>query len=248
MSYIADNLNLSAQVFNVIATCSSSMYAFYNAALISQDMQTPVVVFAGDNRTDDYSLWHFNSFGALDQTTGRPFDKSSKGFKMGKGMSLYIVKHPSVKSKLDPKAVIQDFYFFTQPSLVANPGSAEDLIKHFDRIDYKKIDLWNAHATGTPVGDVVEYEYFSKTCKHDIPIVGFKSYIGHCMAASGAIEIAMTLDCKQSNILKPNIIIGDKLVNDDRIVTQPTSFSYKRMLKTSLGFGGKTAVSVIDLL
>ena len=30
--------------------------------------------------------------------------------------------------------------------------------------------------TGTPVGDIVEYNYFNQSCKKEIPIVSFKGY------------------------------------------------------------------------
>jgi 3-oxoacyl-(acyl-carrier-protein) synthase len=247
ISRVGQQLGMSRQIFNVQAACASSLYALYVAAMMSLDSQTPVVVFAGDSATD-YGIWHFRSFGACDQESGYPFDNTSKGFRMGTGMALYIVKHPSVKSKLDPKAVIQDFAFFTKPELIANPGSVDEIIANLLHLNYKNIDLWNAHATGTLIGDHAEYEYFSRTIKQDIPIVSFKGHIGHCMAAAGAMEIAMALDCKKNNLLLPNVIVGEKIVNDDRIIVAPTSFTYKKMLKTSLGFGGKTVVAEIDLL
>ncbi len=246
ISLVAEKLGLKRQVFNAYAACAGSLYAFYLASLMSLDSQTPVVVFCGD-RANNYPIWHFGSFGACDQTTGRPFDRSSRGFKMGTGMALYIIKHPSVKSKLDPKAVIQDFAFFTNPELIANPGSVDDIVSNLSHMNYKDIEFWNAHATGTPVGDLAEYQYFSKTCKQDIPIVSFKGHFGHCMAAAGAMELAMALDCKKNNLLVPNVISGDKLVDDPRIITEPMSFSFKKMFKASLGCGRKPIVAEIHL-
>jgi 3-oxoacyl-(acyl-carrier-protein) synthase len=248
ISFVAEKLEMSRQVLNVSSACASSLYAFYIASMVSLDKQTPVVVFLGDNLASDYPIWHFSSFGACDQTTGFPFDKTSKGFKMGTGIALYIIKHPNVKSTLDTRAIIQDFSFFTNPTLIANPGSVDEIINNLSHINYSKFDLWNAHATGTTAGDIVEYDYFAKTCKQDIPIVGFKGYIGHCMAAAGAIELAMALDCRKNNELKPNIIPGEKIQNDSRIITKPTSFTYRKMLKTSLGFGGTIVVAEIDLI
>jgi len=246
--YIGEKLKLNGPLFHVSAACAGALYSFYLAAMMSLDLQTPVIVVAGDNFSNmDYTMWMFNSYGALDQDTGFPFDKSSKGFKMGAGCSMFIIKHPSVKSSLDVKAVIKSFNFYTRSDLMANPGTSDDIIDHFSNIDYKSIELWNAHATGTPVGDIVEYEFFSKTCKHDIPIMSYKGYIGHCMSAAGSMEIAMMLDDRKNNILQPNLIPFEKIVDDDRIITEPTSFTYRKILKTSLAFGGKTVVCEIDL-
>jgi 3-oxoacyl-(acyl-carrier-protein) synthase len=247
LSYAGDRLGASRQVLNVHAACASSLYALYTASLMSQDLNCPVVVFCADNLKTDYHLWHFKSFGALDQETGRPFDSTSKGFKMGIGAAVYLIKHPSVKHTMPAKAFVQNYSFYTNPALVANPGSAQDIVNNITGINYKAIDFWNAHATGTPVGDAVEHDYFAKTITQDIPIVSYKGYIGHCMSAAGAIEIAMALDGKRDNLLLANKLEGNVIVNDSRIITQSTSFAYKKMLKTSLGFGGKTAVAEIDL-
>lgn len=248
VSLVAEKLNLKRQVFNTQAGCAGSLYALYIASLISLENQTPVVLFAGDNLATGYQSWIFKSLGSLDQETGRPFDTSSNGFKMGTSMSLLIVKHPSVKYNLDPKAVVQSFSFHTRPDFFSHPGNVDEIISAFNHLDYSKIDLWNAHATGTPIGDAAEYQFFSETCKHDLPIVSFKGYFGHCISASGVIEVCEAINCKQTGILKPNIILGDKIANDDRIITEPVKFDFKRMLKTNLAFGGKTVVAEIDLL
>jgi 3-oxoacyl-(acyl-carrier-protein) synthase len=246
---VGEILKSRKEIVNIQGACAGSLYALHLASLMSFEKQTPVVVFCGDNFVNsDYHLWHFQSIGALDNEVGKPFDSSSKGFAMGSGVVLMIIKHPSVKCVLDTKAVIQNFSFYTESKNFSQPVDLDALIKNMNHIDYDKIDFWNAHATGTPVGDIVEYNYFNQSCKKEIPIVSFKGYVGHCMSAAGAIEIAMALDCKKNNLLKPNLIVGDKIVNDDRIITMPISFTYKRMLKTSFAFGGKNVVIEIDLL
>ena len=240
-------LELSGQIVNTDSTCSGSLYALYLASLVSKDQNQPVVVLCCDDMTSNYHLWHFNSFGALDMQTGRPFDNSSKGFKMGRGIAVFLIKHPNVKYTRPVQAYISNFGFYTNPNLIANPGSVQDIITNLSNIDYTDIDLWNAHATGTPVGDQVEYEYFNAVCGDSVAIIGYKGYVGHCMSAAGAIEIAMMLEDRANNQLRPNIILGNKIVADPRIITEPTAFNYRTVLKASLGFGGKTAVAKIKL-
>jgi 3-oxoacyl-(acyl-carrier-protein) synthase len=239
-SHVAKKLKLNSEVVRIQAECVSSLYAIYMASVISNAKNKPVVVFCADNLlTDDYNMWTFNSYGVLDQSTGRPFDNTSKGFKMGTGAALLLIKHPSVKHTLPAIAVIENYKFYTNPNLIANPGNVGDIISHLSDIKYKKFDLWNAHATGTPVGDSFEYEVFNKTIKKDIPLLSYKGYTGHCIAAAGAVEISMLLDDYTNNILRPNIILGERIVPDDRIITEPTKFTYRKILKAGLGFGGK---------
>jgi malonyl-ACP decarboxylase len=247
VSHVGALLGINSQILNVQAACASSLYALYTATLLSSATGRPAIVVCADDINSAYWHWHFNSFGALDQDSGLPFDSSSRGFKMGTGIAAYLIKATTVKHILSPIAVVQQYAFYTNSSLVASPGAVDDIVNNITGINYDKIELWNAHATGTPVGDRTEYEYFNRVIKNDIPIVGYKGYLGHCMCASGAVELAMTLDGKRSNTLLPNKIVGEKIATDSRIITESTSFTYTKMLKTSLGFGGKTAVAEIDL-
>jgi 3-oxoacyl-(acyl-carrier-protein) synthase len=228
------------------ASCASALYALNQASMISLSYNTPVVVVCADNLQHPYELWRFKSLGALDNDSGRPFDSSSKGFKMGTGMCMFLIKHPDVKFNMPSKATITNFAFYTNHEFT-NPGTSDNIINNISGIDYSNIDFYNAHATGTPIGDIIEYEYFSKTIKGNVPIVSYKGHIGHCVCAAGGMEIALSLDGKRDNILLANNIVGDKIINDDRIITQNTSFPYKHMLKASFGFGGKNAIAKIDL-
>lgn len=248
VSYVSKTLNLSGIVVRISSECASSLYSFYMASLISKENNTPVVIFCGDNKTSEYDHWYFNSFGALDNNVGLPFDDSSRGFKMGACSTLFLVKHPSVKFNIEPKAVIEKFHFYTNANHATNPGCIDDIIKNLSNVDYKNIELWNAHATGTPVGDNAEYEFFSKVITRDIPIVGYKGYVGHCLGAAGGIEIIHSLEDKANNKLRPNIIKTTTIAKDDRIITESTTFPYRKMLKISMGFGGKTSIGEILLL
>lgn len=244
---ISEYLGTTSETMLVTANCASGIYCLYLADLISKDKNKPVVVVCADNVMDPFDLWRFDNIGAMDQNGGLPFDTSSKGFRMGTGIVLFLVKNSSVKFNIDAKAVINQFAFWTNNSFT-DPGSSDQIIANLQRIDYSVFDLWNAHAPGTPLGDRIEYEYFSKVIHRNIPIVSYKGHIGHCMTASGAVEIAMSLEGREQNTLLPNIIRENKIVDDDRIITAKTSFPYRRMFKTTLGFGGKIAVADISFV
>jgi 3-oxoacyl-(acyl-carrier-protein) synthase len=245
---ISEYLGTTSEVLLLTSNCASSIYSLYIADLISLDKNQPVLVVCADNVTSDFDYWRFEKIGAIDNQSGYSFDKESKGFKMGIGLVVFLVKNKNVAfNYLDPKAIVNHYYFYTN-NFLTNTGTSDELIKNLSGIDYSVFDLWNAHAPGTPLGDRIEYEYFSKVIKKNIPIVSYKSYIGHCMTASGGMEIALALDNKKDGKLLPNIIKTTKIVNDDRIITKPEKFIYNRMLKASLGFGGKIAIADISLI
>lgn len=247
-SYVAKALNLKSQCFTVNATCSSGAYALHTASLISLENNSPVVVFCGDDFTTNFEQWKFNSFGALDQQTGIPFDKSSKGFRIGVGAAVLIVKHPKVKYKLNAKSIIKNFHFYTNPELIANPGNVNDLISNFSKVNFKVANFWNAHSTGTPVGDITEYEFFKNVCSESVPIVSFKGHIGHCISGANILEIIMAIEGKNKNMLLANKIVNERIVNDDRIIINNQLWPGNNMIKASFGFGGKSSILEIELI
>lgn len=246
--YVAECLGTASECFISNATCSSSSYGLFLASLISLEKKTPVILFCGDSLNSKFNIWRFKSFGALDQDTGFPFDKSSKGFRIGSGAAVLIVKHPDIKFNIDPLAFIKNFYFHTNPKLISHPGSVEEIIQLFNNINFKNYDFWNAHATGTPVGDIIEYEIFKSLCNENVPIVSYKHYIGHCMCGSTVLEILMAIDGKKQGVLSPNIIKQEPIVNDNRIITSPIKWPGNNMIKASFGFGGRTSLLEIELL
>lgn len=247
VSAVALALGSQGLVTNVAAECSGSLHALYLATVLSQQHQCPCVVFVADNMvTDQFHMWRFASLGALHQSTGRAFDTASQGFRMGQGMAMFVIAAQSVPVQTSVLATIHSYNFFTNPELLANPGAADNIANSLTGIALDKIDLWNAHATGTPVGDRFEYDLFAKLIDHDAPIVGYKSYVGHCVSASGGIELCMSLDDRQQGTLRPNIIQASPLADDSRIVQHSRPFPGRSMIKASFGFGGKTVICQVD--
>jgi len=247
VSAVAKSLGSTSFVTNVAAECSGSLHALHMATALSKANGCPSVVFVADNMINDqFQMWRFNSLGALDQNSGRAFDSTSAGFRMGSGMAMFVIAESSVPVRWPVVATIHSYNFFTNPELLANPGSAQHIVENVKNINFGKIDFWNAHATGTPVGDKFEYDLFSKLIKHDAPIVGYKSRVGHCISASGGIELCMSLEDRQQGCIRSNVLQGPPLANDSRIIDQPMAWLGKRMIKANFGFGGKTVICQVD--
>ena len=70
-----------------------------------------------------------------------------------------------------------------------------------------EIHLVNTHATATPLGDIQECEairsVFGQGCP-DTHINNTKSYIGHCMGAAGALELAGNLPSFTDQMVHPD--------------------------------------------
>ena len=74
------------------------------------------------------------------------------------------------------------------------------------------IHIVNTHATATPLGDIQECEairaVFGEGCP-DTSINNTKSYIGHCMGAAGALELAGNLPSFDDLTVHPTINVDN---------------------------------------
>ena len=56
-----------------------------------------------------------------------------------------------------------------------------------------QVDHVNAHGTGTPLGDRAEARAISRLLGPDTRVSSVKGTIGHCIAAAGALEAAVSI-------------------------------------------------------
>jgi 3-oxoacyl-[acyl-carrier-protein] synthase II len=73
------------------------------------------------------------------------------------------------------------------------------------------IHIVNTHATATPLGDIQECQAIGEVFKDcpDTYINNTKSYIGHCMGAAGALELAGNLPSFDDLTVHPTINVDD---------------------------------------
>jgi 3-oxoacyl-[acyl-carrier-protein] synthase II len=72
-------------------------------------------------------------------------------------------------------------------------------------INAPDLDLVSAHATATKMGDIIEAQANAAVFGPDPYVVALKSYMGHTMAACGAIETVLTLYMMQEGFIAPTL-------------------------------------------
>lgn len=118
------------------------------------------------------------------------------------------------------------------------------------RISADEIDVINGHLTATSK-DSLEIENWAKALNRkgvNFPYINsLKSMVGHCLAASGAIEsVAAVLQIKEQFVF-PNINCEDvqsgiaKLISTDKIPTKIIEKDITILAKASFGFGDVNA-------
>jgi 3-oxoacyl-[acyl-carrier-protein] synthase II len=113
------------------------------------------------------------------------------------------------------------------------------------------IDLVVAHATGTPDNDAGEYAALSRVFGADlprVPVVGFKSHLGHTLGGAGAVELILGAMALRDGVVPPcaNVGPGECEFPGLNVATGAARRAPLRAtLNTSLGFGGANTCMVL---
>ncbi len=105
------------------------------------------------------------------------------------------------------------------------------------------IDYVNAHATSTTKGDSTEVEclrgVFGRHLER-IPVSSNKSQIGHTLAASAAIEAALSIEAMQNGLILPTVnhIPDPEFADVDVVPNETRKQDHEFLLSNSFGFGG----------
>jgi len=221
--------------------------------------------------SSDSSLYSWGGFDAMRVMTykhnespekgSRPMSETASGFVPGSGGGALVLE--SLESALERNAIIyaevlggnvnsggqRNGGSLTAPNAEAVQKCITDALVDAN-IKGSEIDAINGHLTATSK-DSLEIENWTKALSlqgHNFPLINsLKSQIGHCLAASGAIEsVAAVLQIKQQFIF-PNINCEDvhpeilALISKDKIPTKRVEKNIKIVAKASFGFGDVNA-------
>lgn len=246
-------------IFKADAACASGLVALELADMIARTHNSVVLIAGIDKSTAPPFLNLFYYIGAVAKAPGQyysPFDRRRAGFAMGEGAAMLAVTTASQAQSRGLQVLatvdsVQTQSIITHPTAPSDPVLLEKFIRNTIEDSKRPFDqfaCWDAHATATPQGDELEYQIFANIFGNaDTAISGFKSRIGHCMAASAVIEIVNAVENLQQSKISPNHNLEQPIVKDSRLITDTTVTHKKTFIKTSFGFGGRNGAAVITV-
>src|SRR3954451_4171322 len=104
----------------------------------------------------------------------------------------------------------------------------------------QEVDYVNAHGTGTLLNDSAETKAIVAAVGTNVPVSSSKSYFGHTLGASGAIEAAITVLSLMHQLAPPTLRL-DVAAADcmlDYIAHTPRPMAITNALSNTFGFGG----------
>ena len=221
--------------------------------------------------SSDSSLYTWGGFDAMrvmtykhnetPQKGSRPMSETASGFVPGSGAGALVLE--SLESALQRNATIyaevlggninaggqRNGGSLTAPNASAVQKCIVDALKDA-AISSEEIDAINGHLTATSKDDL-EIENWTKALQrngNDFPFINsLKSMVGHCLAASGAIECVASVIQLKEQFVFPNINCEDvhpeisAMISTEKIPTKMISKNINIIAKASFGFGDVNA-------
>lgn len=271
--YISIYHNAKGPVTCTVTACATSANCIGDAFRLVQSEKADVV-FAGGCEAPLTSV-SIAAFGAArtlstrfneePEKASRPFDKDRDGFVMGEGAAILILEELEHAKKRGAKIYCElaGFGATSDASDIVSPapdgdGAARAISLAIEDANAKpeEVDYINAHATSTPVGDLVETiaikkVFGNKAMKGDLPVSSTKSMHGHLLGATGAVEAITCIMALGTNTIPPttNLDNPDPQCDLDFVPFKARKVKDLNLVASnSFGFGGHNVCLVFKKL
>ena len=183
----------------------------------------------------------------------RPFSANRRGFVLSEGAGAVILATREFAEahglpyhyELAGWGMTSDAHHFVAPYLETVRQCMLDAIRDA-AIAPQDIDVVNAHAASTKVGDQVECDALQAVFHHELPpVCANKSLIGHAMGASSVIESIFALQGMRDGVVPPTInYTADPQIEIDCVAEGKRPINQEFVLKNAFGFGGCNSCAV----
>ncbi|HEY6837947.1 MAG TPA: beta-ketoacyl synthase N-terminal-like domain-containing protein, partial [Geobacteraceae bacterium] len=271
---LASALGLGGGHYTLDAACASSLYAIKLACDELLAGRADAMLTGGVSRPDPlYTQMGFSQLRALSPSgICSPFDARGDGLVVGEGTGIFLLKRTE-----DAVAAGDRIYGIIRGVGLSNDvggsllaPSSEGQLRAM-RAAYEEagwnphdVDLVECHATGTPVGDVVEFAslrtlWGEEGWQPGTCVIGsVKSNIGHLLTAAGSAALTKTLLALREKTLPPTAGFGtppagmDLAASPFTVLQAPRPWeprqagTPRRAAVSAFGFGGINAHLLVE--
>ncbi|MDA0225798.1 MAG: beta-ketoacyl synthase N-terminal-like domain-containing protein, partial [Proteobacteria bacterium] len=216
---LAKSLGVGGACYTIDAACASSLYAVKLACDELLAHRATAMLAGGLSRPDSfYTQMGFSQLRALSRT-GRcaPFDHKGDGLVVGEGAGVVMLKRladalrdgDSIHGLIRGAGLSNDL----EGNLLApsSEGQLRALRTAYAQARWtpQMVDLIECHATGTPLGDSIEFTSLTKLwdsvewTSGQCVLSAVKSNIGHLLTAAGGAGLIKTLLAMRHGTLPP---------------------------------------------
>jgi 3-oxoacyl-[acyl-carrier-protein] synthase II len=220
------NLGVTGPAYTIGAACAAGNLGLIHAAQMLRLGEVDLAICGGVSESiHTFGIFAgFKSQGALATNeipakASRPFDKARNGIVVSEGGCLYtlerlddaLARGARIYGEIAGYGILSDASDYVLPNPVRQAECIRKAISHAG-LTPAGIHIVNTHATATTLGDIQECEairaVFGVGCP-ETHINNTKSFIGHCMGAAGALELAGNLPSFDDLTVHPTINVDD---------------------------------------
>ncbi|MDO3701822.1 beta-ketoacyl-ACP synthase II [Micromonospora sp. C28SCA-DRY-2] len=261
-AWVGLELGAKAGVHSVASACATGAEAIALGLDIIRAGRADVVVAGGTEAViHPLPIAGFASMRAMStrndepERASRPWDKGRDGFVLGEGAGVVVLERADhaaargarVYARLAGAGITSDAYDIVQPH-AEGEGAIRAIAKAIADADVAKRDIVhvNAHATSTPVGDMLEIGALHQALGDHPVLAATKSMTGHLLGAAGALESIATILAIRDGVVPPTINLEDP---DDGLTMEVAAHKARHMeipaaLNNAFGFGGHNVALV----
>lgn len=246
---------LRGPVFGVTSACSSANHAISAAADQIRLGRADIMVAGGtDAALTNAILKAWDMLRALARQACRPFSADRDGLVIGEGAGMAVLEtyeHAMARGapilvELAGAGLSGDATDIVAPT-VEGPAAAMTAALADAGLAPEDVDYINAHGTGTKANDEIETQAIRRAFgKHAdaLSVSSTKSMHGHCMGASGAVEMIACVNAIREGIVPPTAGYREKDPACDLDVTPNVARArtVRAAISNSFAFGGTNAV------
>ena len=262
---VAGMLQLEGPAVTVAAACASSGYAMALGRQWLEAGWVDACVVGGCDVLSPTALAAFYNLRALSRRSddparaSRPFDRDRDGFVMGEGGACFVLEPLSaarsrgarVYGELAGVGMSSDAAHMVSPC--SDPTQAAFAITQAladAHVAADEVDYINAHAAGTPVGDVAETGAIRRAfgaAVERVPVSSTKSMSGHLVSGAAAFEAVACLAAIAHQAVPPTVNLDnpDPQCQLDHVPHVSRERSVRVTASNSFGFGGANLCLVI---
>ncbi|WP_299840306.1 beta-ketoacyl synthase [uncultured Jannaschia sp.] len=247
--------NLKGPAFTVSTACASSNHAIAQAVQIIRAGMADVMLTGGAEAMLCFGgVKAWEGLRVMSTDTCRPFCATRSGMVQGEGAGVFVLEDrehalargATILGEIAGIAMNADAADIVAPS---RDGAARAMARALRDagLDPRDIGYINAHGTGTTANDRTECAAIREvlgSAADDVAVSSTKSMHGHCIGATGAIELLVCLMALTEGVIAPtaNWCAADPECDLDVVPNVAREVPVTACLSNAFAFGGMNAV------
>jgi 3-oxoacyl-[acyl-carrier-protein] synthase II len=264
--HLAETFGTKGSPISLSTACASGATAIQlGVEAIRRGEADAALCVATDGSVNPEALIRFSLLSALSTQNDpphaavRPFSKNRDGFVMAEGAGALVLESYEAARARGAKILgivagcgeLADSFHRTRSSPDGKPivGCVRNALADAG-VTTEQIDYINAHGTGTPENDKMEYLGISSVFGEratQIPVSSNKSMVGHTLSAAGAVEAVFSLLTLEHQRIPPtiNYDVPDPAIPFDVVPNAARNARVTTVMSNSFGFGGQNASLIL---